>query len=56
MVQIHLEKGADVNALDAERRSAPHLAPWRGYGQVVRMLLVQGADVNAFSSRHIALP
>lgn len=45
-----LSKGADVNALDQERRSALMLAAFNGHTEVVRALIEKGASVNATDS------
>lgn len=42
-----LQRGADVNAIDAKGRSALHLAAERSHLDVLRVLLDAGADVNA---------
>ncbi len=45
-----LSKGADVNALDQEKRSALMLAAFNGHTEVVRALIEKGASVNATDS------
>lgn len=45
-----LSKGADVNAMDQERRSALMLAAFNGHTEVVRALIEKGASVNATDS------
>ena len=47
IVQFLLEKGADLNAIDATQKSAIVYAAGHGFTPVVRVLLDQGVDVNA---------
>ena len=47
MVQILLDKGADVNAQGGEYGNALQAALYRGDDKVVQILLDKGADVNA---------
>ncbi|KAL8636365.1 MAG: hypothetical protein Q9228_006229, partial [Teloschistes exilis] len=47
IVQMLLEKGADVHAQGGEYGNALQAASWQGHDQVVQMLLDKGADVNA---------
>ncbi|KAJ7112585.1 ankyrin repeat-containing domain protein [Mycena epipterygia] len=47
IVRLLLEKGADVNAVDAEHESALQAASNGGHTETVRLLLEKGADVNA---------
>src|SRR6266550_5651673 len=47
IVQILLEKGADVNAQGGPYGNALHGASYKGNSEIVRVLLEQGADVNA---------
>ena len=47
IVQILLDKGADVNAQGGEYGNALQAASYEGRNQVVQMLLDKGADVNA---------
>ena len=47
MVQILLNKGADVNAQGGEYGNALQAASSGGHDQVVQILLDKGADVNA---------
>ncbi|RMZ87128.1 hypothetical protein DV736_g5644, partial [Chaetothyriales sp. CBS 134916] len=46
VVQMLLEKGADVNAQGGEYGNALQAASYRGHETVVQMLLEKGADVN----------
>ena len=46
IVQALLQKGADVNAKDAQGRTALMLAVERGHAAAVQVLLEHGADVN----------
>ncbi|HLY42861.1 MAG TPA: ankyrin repeat domain-containing protein [Terracidiphilus sp.] len=59
-VQRLLELGVDVNALHGRgdgywdvtpATSAPHNAAWRGWTEVVKLLIARGATVNAVDSR-----
>ncbi|KAJ5675431.1 hypothetical protein N7462_008328 [Penicillium macrosclerotiorum] len=47
IVQILLERGADVNAQGGDYGTALCAASFCGYDQIVQILLEQGADVNA---------
>ncbi|MCJ1306899.1 hypothetical protein MMC25_000543 [Agyrium rufum] len=47
VVQLLLEKGADVNAQDARGRTPLWRAAWKGHEKVVQLLLEKGADANA---------
>jgi ankyrin repeat protein len=47
IVQLLLEKGADVNAKNKYGRTALIYATERGYTEIVQLLLEKGADVNA---------
>jgi ankyrin repeat domain-containing protein 50 len=47
IVQIVLEKGADVNAQGGEYGNALQAASLQGHDQIVQRLLKKGADVNA---------
>ena len=47
IVQVLLDKGADVNAQGGVYGNALQAASSEGHGQVVQMLLDKGADVNA---------
>ncbi len=49
MVQMLLEKGADVKAQGGRYGNALQAASSGGHDQVVQMLLEKGADVNAES-------
>jgi pectate lyase len=46
-VRGFLEKGADVNMRDAQRKTALHIASANGHKEIVELLLASGADVNA---------
>ena len=46
-VKMLLAKGADVNAMDSERKTALMNAAYYGRPQIVKFLLERGADVNA---------
>jgi len=46
-VRGFLEKGADVNIRDAQRKTALHIASANGHKEIVELLLASGADVNA---------
>lgn len=47
VVQLLLEKGANVNAKEDREKTALHRAAWGGHEAVVQLLLEKGADVNA---------
>jgi ankyrin repeat protein len=47
VVQLLLDKGADVNAQGGEYGNALQAASWGGHKEVVQQLLDKGADVNA---------
>jgi ankyrin repeat protein len=47
LVQLLLNKGADIKAEDNNRRTALHIATKEGNTAVVQLLLDQGADANA---------
>ena len=55
-----LDNGADVNALDATNASPLHLAAFQGHVDVVKLLVQNGAKVNAEMrnriSGHFTLP
>jgi ankyrin repeat protein len=55
VVQLLLEKGADVNAGGEQSSTALQRASAQGHGRVVRLLLEKGADVNAKGKRGTAL-
>ncbi|KAH8745815.1 ankyrin repeat-containing domain protein, partial [Diaporthe sp. PMI_573] len=46
VVQMLLDKGADVNTQGGEYGNALHAASHQGHKEVVQMLLDKGADVN----------
>ncbi|KAJ5297125.1 uncharacterized protein N7443_008018 [Penicillium atrosanguineum] len=47
VVQLLLEKGAEVNAQDREDRNALQAASFEGHDEIVQLLLEKGAEVNA---------
>jgi ankyrin repeat protein len=47
IIQLLLDKGADVNAQGGEYGNALQAASWGGHQEAVRLLLDNGADVNA---------
>ncbi|KAL2046066.1 hypothetical protein N7G274_001513 [Stereocaulon virgatum] len=52
IVQMLLEKGADVNAQGGLYGNALQAASYKGHDQLVQMLLEKGADVNAQGGRY----
>ena len=46
MVQMLLDKGADVNAQGGYYNNALQAALFKGHDQVIQMLLDKGADIN----------
>ena len=50
-VQILLEKGADVNAVNNKGETALMLAVQSGYENIVHTLLEKGADINAINNK-----
>ncbi len=46
-VQNLIQKGADVNELDANRDAPLVIAAYKGYTEIVKLLLEAGADVTA---------
>ncbi len=46
LVQFLLDKSADIQAVDGEKRTALHLAAQRGDMETVQLLLQRGASVN----------
>lgn len=46
MVQMLLEKGANINALDKKDRRAIHWAAYVGHVEVVRLLISFGAEIG----------
>jgi len=56
IVKILLDEGADVNALDGQKRPALFWASFNGHAEVVKNLLKYGADVTIKDNRgHTAL-
>ncbi|KAJ7112578.1 hypothetical protein C8R44DRAFT_882341 [Mycena epipterygia] len=47
IIRLLLEKGADINAVDAKHGSALQAASAEGHTETARLLLKEGADVNA---------
>lgn len=52
IVQLLLDKGADVNARDSIHGSAIHAASEKGHAEVVKLLLDWGADVNGWDGNY----
>ena len=53
MVELLLDRGADVNARDSSGRMPIHLAAENGFQAVVEALLVRKADVNAQANKQL---
>ncbi len=51
IAKVLIRNGADVNAVDKDKKTALHVAAWNGHGgysvEVAKVLLENGADVNA---------
>lgn len=47
LVQKLIQEGVNVNELDANRDAPLVIAAYKGYNQIVKLLLEQGADVTA---------
>jgi len=56
MVKILLERGADVDATDAEHMTPLHLAAHRGHFGLAKLLIGAGADVSAVSRTYGETP
>ena len=46
MLEILVDNGANINALDPHNQAPLHRAAERGYNRIVKMLVKKGADVN----------
>lgn len=55
LMQLFIDRGADINKLNANGESAIALAAWRGNLEVVKWLLERGAKVNAPQRKWSAL-
>src|ERR1039457_3059798 len=53
VVQLLLDRGADVNARDRDGKTALHGASRFGHREVVELLLEKGIDVNAKSQEQL---
>jgi hypothetical protein len=51
LARVLLEIGADVNATDADGRTALNVAAGRGHEEVARLLIENGAGINAKDNR-----
>ncbi|KAJ7112583.1 ankyrin repeat-containing domain protein [Mycena epipterygia] len=52
IVCLLLEKGADINAVNAKHRTALQVASCRGHTETVSVFLEKGADVNAVGNEY----
>jgi hypothetical protein len=55
LMQLFVERGADINKLNANGESAIALAAWRGNLEAVKWLLERGAKINAPQRKWSAL-
>src|SRR5262249_10855251 len=46
-VRLLIERGADVNAIGPDGKTAFHFTCWHGIGEMAKTLLQAGADLNA---------
>eukprot|EP01087_Luapelamoeba_hula_P009331 TRINITY_DN2404_c0_g2_i1.p1 TRINITY_DN2404_c0_g2~~TRINITY_DN2404_c0_g2_i1.p1 ORF type:complete len:396 (+),score=69.76 TRINITY_DN2404_c0_g2_i1:80-1267(+) len=46
-VREYIEKGADIHYEDSNKRTALHIAAYKGYRPIVKLLLANGANVDA---------
>ena len=49
----HLAAGVDVNDIDANKMTALHWAAMKGQKKVVALLIVEGANLNAKTSKNL---
>eukprot|EP00762_Andalucia_godoyi_P006559 ANDGO_05033.mRNA.1 Ankyrin repeat and KH domain-containing protein mask len=52
VLTLLLDRGANVNAHQYQRRTALHIAVEKGYASVVKLLLARGANPNATAGYH----
>ncbi|KAF8324400.1 ankyrin repeat-containing domain protein [Amanita rubescens] len=52
IVQMLLDKGADVNEWGGQYGNALHAASFCGYAKIAKLLLDNGADINAMDGEH----
>jgi ankyrin repeat protein len=56
MIQSLIRKGADINYQNSRMNAPLHLAAWKGYVEVVELLLASGAQVNIKTSNYSKMP
>ena len=51
-IQLLLELGADINAVDDEGKTAMHGAAYKSWTKVVQLLFDRGADVQVWNQKN----
>lgn len=46
MVELLVSAGAEVNAVDNDRRTPLQSASWQGHGEIVRLLCERGSKID----------